>query len=178
MSEEKVLTGANARTKEIAIVAVLIAIGAVLRMVSPAIAGITPNFVIAMYCLSIMLVKPKLPGAVGIGFAAGAISMVTTKSPIPYINLLSEPVGAVVALMVLLALPNLSVRGHSLRPLIIGALATIASGSLYVISNMFLLNLPVEVAKVAFLTVVVPVTLINGVITQILYYPTNRFVNL
>ncbi len=172
-----VLTGQNTNTRQIAIVAVLIAIGAVLRIVSPSIAGITPNWVIAMYCLAIILVRPNIFAALGIGFAAGAISMVTSKSPVPYLNLISEPVGAVVALMFLLLIPKLSIKGYSLKPFIIAFMATIASGITYLGLNMAVLSLPAEVVRVAFMTVVIPVAIFNSTITQLLYYPAKKFLH-
>lgn len=173
-----VLTGQNSNTRQIALVAVLIAIGAVLRIVSPSIAGITPNWVIAMYCLAIFLIRPNILGAVGIGFAAGAMAMVTSKSPVPYINLISEPIGAVVALIFLLILPRLSIKEYTLKPFVITFMATIASGTTYLGVNMLVLSLPAEVVRVAFMTVVIPVAAFNSVITQLLYYPAKKFLNI
>jgi len=173
-----VLTGQNTNTRQIAVVAVLIAIGAVLRIVSPSIAGITPNWVIAMYCLAIILVRPNIFGAIGIGFAAGAMAMVTSKSPVPYINLISEPIGAAAALMFLLILPRLSIKDYSLKPFIITVMATLASGTTFLGVNMLVLSLPAEVVRVAFMTVVIPVAVFNSVITQLLYYPAKRFLNM
>lgn len=172
-----VVTGQNTNTRQIAIVAVLIAIGAVLRIVSPSIAGITPNWVIAMYCLAIILVRPNIFAAVGIGFAAGAISMVTSKSPVPYLNLISDPVGAVVALMFVLLLPKLLIKGYSLKPFIIAFMATLASGICFLGLNMLVLSLPTEVVRVAFITVVIPVAVLNSTITQLLYLPAKKFLN-
>ncbi|MEW6624229.1 MAG: tryptophan transporter [Bacillota bacterium] len=173
-----VLTGQQTKTRQIAIVAVLIAIGAVLRIVSPSIAGITPNWVIAMYCLAIILARPNLVGALGIGFAAGAICMVTSKSPVPYINLISEPVGAVAALALVLAIPRLSIKNYLLNPFIITFLATLASGITFITVNMLALSLPMEVTKVVFVTVVLPVATFNAVITQLLYAPAKKFLSM
>jgi hypothetical protein len=72
-----------ARSKQLAVVAVLIAIGAVLRMFTPPIAGITPNFVIAMYCIAILLVRPNIGGAIGIGLVGGAVAMMFPSHPSP-----------------------------------------------------------------------------------------------
>ena len=78
----KINGGRMARSKQLALVAVLIAIGAVTRMFTPPIAGITPNFVIAMYCLAILLIRPN-PGGAIIGLVGGAVTMMFSKSPIP-----------------------------------------------------------------------------------------------
>ena len=47
---------------DVAVVAVLLAVGAVLRMFVPPFAGITPNFIIGMYCLAILLLRPLTVG--------------------------------------------------------------------------------------------------------------------
>jgi riboflavin transporter FmnP len=172
-----------ARTKQLAVVAVLIAIGAVLRMFSPPIAGITPNFVIAMYCLAILLVRPNLGGAVGIGLVSGFVSMMFSKSPIPYLNLITEPAGALACAVIVRYLPELSLKGFLFKPAVAATIGTMASGVLYITLNFyFALQLPPEklvVAwKAAFLMVVIPVTVINAVLNQILFMPSKKFLKL
>lgn len=173
---EQVNPGKMTRSKEIAVVAFLIAIGAVLRMFSPAIFGITPNFVIAMYCLAILLIHPKLGAALGIGIVAGAVSMILSKSPIPYLNLATEPVGALICVLIASYLPNLSIKNNSLKPAVATFFGTLASGGLYVVLNFqFALHLPPAAMQAAFIGVVIPVALINVVIAQVLYAPVRRF---
>ncbi|MZP29232.1 hypothetical protein GTO91_05870 [Heliobacterium undosum] len=176
---EYVQTGRNAgRTKQLAVVAMLIAIGAVLRMVAPPIFGITPNFVIAMYCLSIVLVRPKFGEALAIGIIGGALSMVTSKSPIPYINLVSEPAGALACAMIVATLSDVTIGRFSLKPLVATVIGTLVSGSLYVLINKFALNLPAAAAQGALVGVVLPVTLFNAVIAQAVYLPAKKFLRL
>ncbi|ABZ83779.1 conserved hypothetical protein [Heliomicrobium modesticaldum Ice1] len=170
-------TGAG-RTKQLAVVAMLIAIGAVLRMVAPPIFGITPNFVIAMYCLSIVLVRPKFGEALAIGIIGGALSMVTSKSPIPYINLASEPAGALACAMIVATLSDVTIGRYSLKPLVATVIGTLVSGSLYVLINKFALNLPAAAAQGALVGVVLPVTLFNAVIAQAVYLPAKKFLRL
>lgn len=171
------------RSKQLAVVAVLIAIGAVLRMFSPPIAGITPNFVIAMYCLSILLVRPGVGGALGIGLVSGFVAMMFSKSPIPYLNLMTEPAGALACALVVRYLPELSLKGLPFKPALAATIGTLASGTLYITLNFqFALHLPPEkmmVAwKAAFLMVVIPVTVINAVMAQILYLPAKKFLRI
>ena len=131
--------GRMARSKQLALVAVLIAIGAVLRMFTPPIAGITPNFVIAMYCLAILLIRPNPGGAVGIGLVGGAVAMMFSKSPIPSLNLVSEPAGALACALTVLYLPA-PARAVIRRPCQLSAL--LVSGTLYITLNFkFALNL-------------------------------------
>jgi len=172
-----------ARTKQVAVVAVLLAIGAVLRMFSPQIAGITPNFIIAMYCLSILLIRPNLGGALGIGLVAGAVAMIFSKSPIPYLNLISEPVGAITCALIVRYLPEMSLGNYSFKPTLVGTFGTLLSGLVFITLNFkFALHLPPEkimVAwKAAFIMVVLPVTAINAVLAQILYLPAKKFLRI
>lgn len=172
-----------ARTKQVAVVAVLIAIGAVLRMFSPQIAGITPNFIIAMYCLSILLIRPNIGGALGIGMVGGAVAMIFSKSPIPYLNLISEPSGALACALLVRYLPEMNLGNYSLKPSLAATFCTLVSGLVFITLNFkFALNLPPEkfmVAwKAAFLMVVLPVTAINAVLAQVLYLPAKKFLRI
>ena len=175
--------GPMARSKQLALVAVLIAIGAVLRMFTPPIAGITPNFVIAMYCLSILLVRPNAGGALGIGLVGGAVAMIFSKSPIPYLNLIAEPAGALACALIVRYLPALALGSYSFKPTLATIIGTLVSGTLYITLNFkFALNLPPEKLiiawQTAFVMVVLPVTAINAVLAQILYAPAKKFLRI
>ena len=61
--------------QDLILVAVLLAVGQVLKMtLGTALSsiGVKPNFIIAMYCLAILLIKPTLLQALIIGLLAGA----------------------------------------------------------------------------------------------------------
>ena len=77
------------------LVAVLLAAGAVLKMTVGSFVnffGMKPNFIIAMYCLAILLVRPNMAQAGIIGLLAGAVCQLLPGSP--YINFISEFLGA------------------------------------------------------------------------------------
>ncbi|MDO7786541.1 tryptophan transporter [Desulforamulus aquiferis] len=176
IAEQSIVAGRMTKSKEIAVVAFLIAIGAVLRMFSPAILGITPNFVIAMYCLAILLIRPKIGPALGIGIVAGAVSMIFSKSPIPYLNLASEPAGALICALMACYLPELSIKNYSFKPILATLVGTMVSGGIYVVLNFQLaLNLPVAAMQAAFIGVVIPVAIVNAIIAQALYAPVKKF---
>lgn len=167
------------RSKVIAVVAVLLAIGAVLRMFAPPIAGITPNFVIAMYCLSIILIRPDLRGALAIGIVGGAVAMMFSKSPIPYLNLITEPAGALACVLIVRYLPELALKSYAFKPTLATAIGTLVSGTLYVVLNFSVaLKMPTEALLAAFISVVIPVTIANAIIAQILYAPSKKFLRL
>lgn len=158
---------------DVVLVAALLAVGAVLRMFTPPFFGITPNLVIGMYCLAILLIRPKFLSIIGIGLVAAAICQFTTKSLFPYLNFVSEPVGALI--VGLLSLINME-KGFLkyVRPMLITFVGTAVSGLTY-ISIFKVIALTGSVAKnpaFAFLLYVVLITaVVNAIVATILYFP-------
>jgi hypothetical protein len=82
---------------DIILTAILLAAGAVLKFFIGSIVnigGMKPNFIIAMYCMAILLIRPKIWEAAVIGLVAGAVCQFFPGSP--YLNFGSELAGAVV----------------------------------------------------------------------------------
>ena len=72
------------KSKDIAIVGILLAIGAILRYFLAMLhTPLTPNMIIAFYCLAIILIQPKIYEALGIGIVAGILSMLISSSMFP-----------------------------------------------------------------------------------------------
>ena len=69
--------------QDLILVAVLIAAGAVLKLTVSSFlsfAGMKPNFMIAMYCLAIILTRPKVYQSVAIGLLVGLVSQLTNST--------------------------------------------------------------------------------------------------
>ncbi|WHH60330.1 tryptophan transporter [Petroclostridium sp. X23] len=160
---------------DVVLAGILIAAGAVLRLYTPPFFGITPNLVIGMYCLAILLIRPSFKEVIGIGIVAAAVCHFTTKSLIPYINFASEPIGAIVAGLLVMAPFKLSLGGkYSLKPFVVTFLGTAASGLTYITILKFLIlfiETPKNPAFTYLLTVVVVTAVVNSVLAQVLYYP-------
>jgi hypothetical protein len=171
-AETRLVERQGLQAVDVAVVAVLLAMGAVLRMFVPPFAGITPNFIIGMYCLAILLLRPNLAGIIGIGLVSAAVCMFTTKSIIPFLNFISEPIGALV--VGLLALPRVKIGLlRYVRPFVITLLGTAASGFSYVAAMIYFLtasgkNAP---AFAALSSVVVITALANSILVSVLYFP-------
>lgn len=163
------------KTKDIVLVGILLAAGAILRLFVPPVFGITPNFVIVMYCLAIMLVRPKVVEVLGISLIAALICQLTTKSAIPYINFLSEPVGAFVALGIFI-IPFKTKIMSTIKPAIITFFGTFASGFVYIstMKIIFFYNGSGGKAFTGMLMVVIITAIANTVIAQMLYYPISK----
>ena len=162
------------KTVDIVLVGTLLAAGAVLRLFVPPVFGITPNFVIVMYCLAIYLIRPKFGEMIGISIVAAAVCHFTTKSLIPYINFISEPIGAIVAFALVMAPFKLNFKKYSLKPAVVTFIGTLASGLTYITVLKFLI-LFVAVKKnpafTALLLVVFSTAVANTIIAQLIYYP-------
>lgn len=162
------------QTTDIVLAGALLAAGAVLRVFVPPVFGITPNFVIVMYCLIIYLVKPKLSEVIGISLIAALICHFTSKSAIPYINFLSEPLGAIVAYVLVKSPFPLSIKGYSFKPAVVTFMGTITSGLVYITTMKFVLLFKGAASNKAFtaLLIVVAITAAaNTIIAQMIYHP-------
>lgn len=161
--------------RDIILIGVLLAAGAVLKFFVGSvinIGGMKPNFIIAMYCLAIVLIKPKLHEALIIGLLAGIVCQFFPGTP--YINIASEAVGAV-AMCLLMRLP-LSGKKINFRPVVCTFLATLASGFTYLAMLNVMLYAGADVKPAAlgvFAAIIFGTALVNTVIVGVLYGPVN-----
>ncbi|MDR3076013.1 MAG: hypothetical protein LBU26_01830 [Synergistaceae bacterium] len=159
---------------DVILIGILLAAGAVLKFFVGAVInfGMKPNFVIAMYCLAILLIRPRLYEAAVIGILSGAICQFFPGQP--YINFASELVGAV-AMSLLVRIP-MTVRRISASPVVCTFLSTLVSGFSFV-GIMYLLyysgfnqnTTPTPLG--IFLSIIFGTAFFNSVIVQGLYIP-------
>jgi len=167
------------KSRDIAIVGILLAVGAILRYFLAMLhTPLTPNMLIAFYCLAIILVRPKVYEALGIGIVAGILSMLISSSIFPPANLLSEPIGALVCFGLYAALRNQT----RLAPTITTFVTTLASGFTFAAVAIIFVSATI-LAKyngdimgffVVFVPIVVITAVFNAIIVQILYFPASR----
>lgn len=167
------------KSKDIAIVGILLAIGAILRYFLAMLhTPLTPNMIIAFYCLAIILIRPKLLEALGIGLVAGVLSMLISSSMFPPANIISEPIGALVCFLLYAALRERT----KFAPTVTTFLATLASGFSFAAIAIIAIG-ATYLAKyngdlMAFIAVFVPIVVItavfNAIVVQFLYIPSSR----
>lgn len=168
------------QVRDLLLVAVLLAAGAVLKLTVSSFltfAGMKPNFMIAMYCLAIILTRPKVYQAGIIGLITGLISQIPMLNATPLVNIASELVGAVVCGVLLVGLTHASRENATLQnvvfPAIITFVSTVFSGytfALIVGSAMNGLSVPVVFATYAIMvlgTATMNMVLV-GILTPIL----------
>ena len=135
-------------------------------------AGVKPNFIIAMYCLSILLIRPSFLNAAIIGLLSGAICQLFPGTP--YLNFASELVGALVMYFLLCIPVNIGFGKLDLKPIVTTFLSTLASGFTFIaILNLAFLsgaNVKTPVFA-AFLVIIFGTATINSILVQALYLP-------
>ena len=163
------------KSRDIALVGILLAAGAIARYISLFIPGaIVANLTIAFYCLAVILTVPKFKETIGIGFVAGIICAVFSHSIFPLGNLISEPAGAFAALFVYKLIRNRT----ELAPAITAAIATPISGLTF-IGIICLVNILTAGASVSsvllfaasMLPIVAGAAVVNTIIVQLIAMP-------
>ena len=155
--------------KDLLLTAILLAAGAVLKFFVGSlinIGGMKPNFIIAMYCMIVVLVRPNVLYCAIIGLLAGAICQFFPGTP--YLNFASELAGAVA--MGLLIKINLKFGKFDPMPALATFLSTVVSGGLYTVLLLSVMHAD-KATLVAYVPIVLCTALFNSVIVQILHLP-------
>ena len=161
--------------RDVLLIGILLASGAVLKFFVGTVIniGMKPNFIISMYCLAILLIRPRLFEAAIIGIIAGAVCQFFPGQP--YINLVSELIGGIaVCLLAKLPLDSFKIP---LKTVICAFFGTLFSGFsfigvmylLYYAGSSILVSAPTPL--VAFMAIIFGTATINAVIVQVLYIP-------
>ena len=151
--------------KALTLYAILLAAGFVLNLtVSKFFSGLTggflsPEFIIAAFCLEILIIKPNIGQAAVIGLLAGVVIQITASVKGP--DLIAEPVAAVVMALLVSALSDSKAKG--LLPLVGTFIVTFISGIIYAVIFSFLI-----MKNPAFVGVMAPVVVATGVANAII----------
>jgi hypothetical protein len=158
------------------LIAVLLAAGAVLKLTVSSFltfAGMKPNFMIAMYCLAIILTRPKVYQAAIIGIITGLISQIPMLNATPLVNIPSEFAGALVCGILLAVFMRIAPKNFSLQnvvfPLIITFVATVVSGYTFALIVGSVMNgLPVVAVFATYAVMVLGTAVMNCILVAIL----------
>lgn len=151
--------------KALTLYAILLAAGFVLNLtVSKFFSGLTggflsPEFIIAAFCLEILIIKPNIGQAAVIGLLAGVVIQITASVKGP--DLIAEPVAAVVMALLVSVLSDSKAKG--LLPLVGTFIVTFISGIIYAVIFSFLI-----MKNPAFVGVMAPVVAATGVANAII----------
>lgn len=167
-------------TQDLILIAVLLAAGAVLKLTVGSLLasfGMKPNFIIAMYCLAIMLTRPKVGQAVIIGFIAGLICQLPMLNATPGLNIVSEVLGALVCGLLIKA--PMKVGGKiDVNPFVNTFLSTCVSGGAFALMaiyiNVISQGTDPTAALVAYGAIVLGTATFNAILNQILVAPLRK----
>jgi len=159
-------------SREIIIIAVLLAAGTVLQyFLSLLHTLLIPDVITAFYCLAIIIFRPRMPEALGIGIIGGGLSMLVPGSLLAPANLVSGLAGGYTCFYFY----DLLRDKQTLAPLITTAGATLMSGVAFVaVVTIVLFGTIVATYGnftgflLAYLPIILITAFLNGVIVQVL----------
>ncbi|WP_422113689.1 hypothetical protein [Gardnerella sp. DNF00536] len=157
------------------LVAVLFAAGCILDFTvakSLSIGNIQPEFVIASFCLSILLLRPKIYQGAIIG--ALAATLIQFNTSIPFLEYACDIPAAIIMTAILLGyvrvFPKDAARKVSVFPLIATFITTVISGCIFaLIAAFFILHSPNMV--MVMLPIILGTAAFNAVVVEVLYTP-------
>lgn len=157
------------------LVAVLFAAGCILDFTvakSLSIGNIQPEFVIASFCLSILLVRPKLYRGAIIG--ALAATLIQFNTSIPFLEYACDIPAAIIMTAILIGyirvFPKDAARKVSVFPFIATFITTVISGCIFaLIAAFFIFHSPNMV--MVMLPIILGTAVFNAVVVEVLYAP-------
>lgn len=162
--------GKGLTTQDLILIAVLLAAGAVLKLTVASFlsfAGMKPNFVIAMYCLAIILTRPNVGQSLVIGLLAGIMCQIPMLNATPLVNIPSEMLGAL-ACGLLVHVPMKIAGKADINPFVNTFLSTVVSGYTFAVIVGLMNGLALPVVFVTYAVMVFGTALFNSVLVQIL----------
>jgi hypothetical protein len=158
--------------RDVILIGILLAAGAVLKFFVGTVInfGMKPNFIIAMYCLIILLIKPGIVEAAIIGLLSGAICQFFPGQP--YINFASELLGAI-AMCLLIKIPLEKIK-LPVKTLVCTFLSTLVSGFSFIAVMYIMYYSGANITPTPlgiFMAIIFGTAAINAVIVQVLYIP-------
>ena len=161
----------------ITVTVLLVALGTILHLVSPSIAGITPSWPIAAYCAAILLTRPTYGQTFGIGVAVALLGVLTSKSAFPYGNLLAEPVGALSCAFMMRLMERLHARyigKFDLAPIILTFITTVVSGAIFITVLWQVMGMDTAIYLKGMWPLVLIVGVLNAIISPLMYFPAKH----
>lgn len=147
--------------------ALLLAIGFMLHQITPGIlGGMKFDFLLSFMFLA-LLIDNTFKNALLTALLGGILSALTTTFPggqIP--NLIDKLVTCLVLFVAIRYIRRFSL--NSLIVALIGGLGTFISGTVFLLSALFITGLPAPL-ELLMITVVLPTTLVNGILTAFIY---------
>lgn len=157
------------------LLAVLLAAGFILNFtLGNAISAVTfgviqPEFIIAAFCLMILVEKPTLLQSLVVGLIAAAVIQLTTKTP--FVDFAAEGIAAV--LMGAIVRATAESRFKALVPFASSLVTTIVSGTIFMLIKIALIGFDFSLTTLM-LPVIVLTAVFNALLVSALYVPISK----
>ena len=165
--------------QDLILVAVLLAAGAVLKLTVGSLLasfGMKPNFIIAAYCLAIIIIRPNVAQSLVIGLIAGLVCQIPMLNATPLLNIPSELLGAL-ACGLLIHVP-MKIGKLDVNPLVNTFISTCVSGftfaALSVYINVVSVGGDFAVAMAAYVAIVLGTATFNCIFVEVLATPLKK----
>ena len=150
-------------TKQLTINALLLAVGFLLHYVTPAIGlPMQIDFSLITLVLVITLNKTSFSTCLAGGIATGIFSGLTSKFPFGFIPNIIDKITAAIFVYLLLKLLDKTTLHSKIKTIVVNAVGTLVSGTVFLVSALLLVGLPASFS-VLFVTVVIPATIVNTI---------------
>lgn len=168
------------QVQDLILVAVLLAAGAVLKLTVGSLLasfGMKPNFIIAAYCLAIIIIRPNVAQSLAIGLIAGLVCQIPMLNATPLLNIPSELLGAL-ACGLLIHVPMKIGGKLDINPLVNTFISTCVSGftfaALSVYINVVSVGGDFAVAMAAYVAIVLGTATFNCIFVEVLATPLKK----
>ena len=151
------------KTKQLIINSLLLAVGFILHYVTPTLGlPMQIDFSLITLILVINLNKNNFGSCIAAGIATGIFSGVTSKFPMGMIPNIIDKIVTTVAAYLLIRLLDKTVLSSKIKAIVVNAVGTLISGTVFLVSALLLVGLPAPFS-VLFTTVVIPAIVVNTI---------------
>ena len=151
------------KTKQLVTNSLLLAIGFLLHYITPTLGlPMQIDFSLITMILVITLNKSSFSTCVAGGIATGIFSGLTTKFPLGFIPNIIDKLVTTIFVYLLIKLLDKTALHSKIKAIIVNAVGTLVSGTVFLVSALILVGLPAPFS-VLFTTVVIPATIINTI---------------
>ena len=150
-------------TKQLVTNSLLLAVGFLLHYVTPTLGlPMQIDFSLITMILVINLNKNNFSTCIAGGIATGIFSGITTKFPLGFIPNIVDKIMTTIFVYLLLKLLDKTTLHSKVKAIVVNAVGTLVSGTVFLVSALLLVGLPAPIS-VLFTTVVIPATIVNTI---------------
>ena len=150
-------------TKQLVSNSLLLAVGFILHYVTPTLGlPMQIDFSLITLVLVITLNRNHFSTCIASGVATGIFSGLTSKFPLGFIPNIIDKITTAIVVYLLLKLLDKTALSSKIKSIVVNAVGTLVSGTVFLCSALLLVGLPAPIS-VLFTTVVLPAIVVNTI---------------